>query len=463
MAATPAARLDAAGLPGARTPPYSSIEGVHAPGADMQQLSEFYDLMASTVPIRRELVSYYLLDVAKPTRLQALREVRRRLAEAPTDDRGRLRLADRQGREILVQADYEALELDKDLRFFEEGEAAFASYLGELHPRFGEESKELVDFLRRGDGGASPAGASPSQRLHPYDVFVTDRDGTVNNYCARYRSSVQSAYNAVFLSRFGSTFSERPLILTSAPLQELGIRELTVIPENSYVLAGSKGREYRALSGERQAAPLTEEQEAAISELNRRLEELLERPENRVFGLIGSSLQKKHGETTLARQDINESIPPEESERFRQEVEAIVGELNNGTAGESATGQSSAPQFRIEDTGKDLEIMLADGAAPPDGDVATGRFDKGDGVAFLMKSLGRSLEDREVLISGDTASDIPMVSRAMEMGARVTTVFVTSDRDLQQQVQETGARAHFVSTPDVLVTGLDLLAKGYNA
>lgn len=417
----------------------------------MNTLADFYNLMASTVTIRRDLVSYYLIDVAKPTRLEALREVHKRLSGTPTDDNGRLRLTDDEGREIPVQADYEVLELEKDLHFFENGEASFASFLNGMHPRFGEETKELVDFLRDAAPreGSSPtdSGGTESMPPHGFDLFITDRDGTVNNYCARYRSSVQSAYNAVFLSRFGSTLPERPMILTSAPLQDLGIVDLTVMPDNTYVLAGSKGREYRELSGARIALPVSELEERTLTELNSRLEELLEQPNNRVFGLIGSSLQKKHGETTVARQDVNASVPEAESQRFKEEVQAIVDDLND-----------DAEYFRLEDTGKDLEIILAVSGGAETGEPR--HFDKGDGIAFLTESLKRDLEGKQVLICGDTSSDVPMVRKALELGAQVTTVFVTTDTELQSAVRETGAKAHFVSTPDVLVSGLDLVTKG---
>ncbi len=427
----------------------------------MEKLADFYTLMASTATIRRDLVNYYLIDVAKPSRLEALRKARSQLDEAPSDKQGRLLLTDDNGRSVPVNADYELLELDKDLTFFGEGEAAFASYLGSIHPRFGEETKELVDFLRSRTSAPQP---------HSFKTFITDRDGTVNNYCARYRSSVQSGYNAVFLSRFASSLQERPIILTSAPLQEIGIVDLSVMPDNTYVLAGSKGREYRDISGERRAYELAEGEQRLIEELNRRLEDLLERSENRVFGFIGSSLQKKHGETTIARQDMNGSIPEEESERFRQEVEEIVADLN-----ESGRSESDGATFQIDDTGKDIEIILG---APSDesesrsedsgGQAGTStaqarHFDKGDGIAFLTERLGRRLSGTELLVCGDTASDLPMVQRAIASGAQVSTVFVTTDSDLQKAVRETGADAHFVSTPDVLVAGLDLVTQGDEA
>ncbi|MFW5729873.1 MAG: trehalose 6-phosphate synthase [Spirochaetota bacterium] len=417
----------------------------------MNTLADFYDLMAATVTIRRDLVSYYLIDVAKPTRLEALREVHKRLTAAPTDGEGRLILTDDEGREVPIQADYEILELEKDLHFFENGEASFASFLNGIHPRFGEETKELVDFLRDAAPreGTSPTDSGGTETIppHGFDLFITDRDGTVNNYCARYRSSVQSAYNAVFLSRFGSTLPERPIILTSAPLQDLGIVDLTVMPDNTYVLAGSKGREYRDLSGARIALPVTELEERKLTELNSRLEEFLEEPRNRIFGFIGSSLQKKHGETTVARQDVNASVPEAESERFKEQVRAAIDELND-----------DAEYFRLDDTGKDLEIIpTISGGTEAD---EPRHFDKGDGVAFLAESLNRDLADKQVLVCGDTSSDVPMVRKSLELGAQVTTLFVTTDTELQSAVRETGAKAHFVSTPDVLVSGLDLVTKG---
>ena len=433
----------------------------------MQKLSEFFDLMDTVGTIRRDLVSYHLLTVAKPLRVEALRKARERLGHADTDDAGRLLFWDDQGHRVPVQADYEIDELEKDLVFFEQGEDAFFARMEELHPGFSTDLTHVETLLcgaRPGD--TDIAGNAPTHRFH---LFITDRDGTVNNYCARYRSSGQAAYNAVFLSRFAATLESRPIILTSAPLEDTGIFDLSVMPDNAFVLAGSKGREYRADNGERRAQELSDGQRRQLDVLNRRLDQLLERPENRIFTLIGSSLQKKYGETTVARQDVNHSVPEAESRRFKEEVAAIVQELN-GSKDAGAT-------LHMDDTGRDIEIILGaqehddgdaagrggDGGAPAGepSDSGPGRhFDKGDGVAFLTRSLGYNLTDKELLICGDTPSDVPMVRTAMAMGARVTAIFVTTDRDLQQRVEETGARCGFVSTPDALVAGLYQVAKG---
>ena len=391
----------------------------------MKRLSEFYDLMHATIPIRRDLVDFKLINVDKPSRVAALQKSYKRLEETPRDEQGRLLLEDERGRQVHIKADYEQQELEKDLFFFKEGETAFGGYLSQLHPRFSEEVKELVDLL----GSAA------------FELFFTDRDGTVNNYCGRYRSSVQSAYNALFLTRFGRTVRQKPVILTSAPLKETGIVDLTVIPEEIYLLAGSKGREYSDIHGEVRTYPIGRSDAERMKELNRRISALLEEPENRIFFEIGSSFQPKFGETTVARQDVYGSVPQEESERFKREVEAIVEELN---------GDES--RLRIEDTGKDLEIILAS-------QEAEAHFDKGDGLEFLVDELGLDLEKKEMLICGDTSSDIPMVGKATELGAQVTALFVTTDEGLRREVRDSSHRSHFVSNPDVLVTGLDLASK----
>ncbi len=388
----------------------------------MKRLTEFYDLMAESATLRRDLVDFHLINVGKKGRTAALQKILEQLKKTPADEEGRLRLKDEQGQELLVQPDYEMAELEKDIYFFEEGEGAFASYLAQLHPRFGEEVTELLDFL----GAAT------------FDGFFTDRDGTVNNYCGRYRSSIQSAYNAVFLSRFGRTVRQKPVILTSAPLQDTGIIEMTVIPEDIYLLAGSKGREYRDIHGERHSYPMSAEDTRLMNELNEELETLLEKPENRVFTQIGSSFQRKLGEITVARQDMHGSVPPEKSEAFKKEVQSLLDRVNQG-----------GDRFRLEDTGKDLEIILAPADQEP-------HFDKGDGIAFILEEMGRDVAGDELLICGDTSSDLPMVERAAELGAKVTAVFVTSDEKLRRSVKGAAERSFFVSNPDVLVAGLNL-------
>ena len=53
-----------------------------------------------------------------------------------------------------------------------------------------------------------------------------------------------------------------------------------------------------------------------------------------------------------------------------------------------------------------------------------------------------------------------MVQRAAALGASVTALFVTSDETLRREVSSAAKRSHFVSTPDILVTGLNQVSGG---
>ena len=387
--------------------------------------------MESTIEARRTLVAEYLARKEKDGDLEEgtlaekevrqLEEVSARLQDMPRNEEGHLLFLDEQDRKILIDGKYELAELKKDILFFRQGEKALEEHLAQINPGYMGERNRLLEFLRG----------------RQVDAFFTDRDGTVNNYCGRYRSSVQSGYNAVYLSAFASVIPSKPVILTSAPLKDIGIADISVFSQGLYLLAGSKGREYLWHGGERKTYPISTEEQRRLNALNNDLASLLEREENHIFSLIGSGFQRKFGETAVARQDMHGSVPPAESERFKEEVRQLV-ERHNGDDN----------YFRLEDTGKDLEIILALGEE--------GRhFNKGDGISFLSSVLDLPLKGKDVLICGDTSSDLPMVSRARDEGAKVAAVFVTTDESLAGALREMDVEHTIVSSPDVLVSSLN--------
>jgi hypothetical protein len=154
-------------------------------------------------------------------------------------------------------------------------------------------------------------------------------------------------------------------------------------------------------------------------------------------------LQFKFGQTTVARQDIYGSIPEAESEGFAGVIRELICDID-----------PEGLYFRIEDTGKDIEIILT-----VEGESGLKDFDKGDGILFLDTELGLDLKRGENLVCGDTASDIHMVTAASEKSPDPWTVFVTRDRELQEAVRRTSERVHFVSEPDVLVCCLNQLGR----
>lgn len=329
--------------------------------------------------------------------------------------------------QVTVRLDYEASELARDILFIRDGSQALEERLAEDESSFHTQARRAAAFI---------AEFGP-------ELLITDRDGTINRYCGRYRSSHQSIYNALYLSRFAQQCVHETLILTSAPLFGDGLLCMTAMPDGLVHYAGSKGREYLRKDGRTGSGLIAPEQQRALDDLNRRLEALLAKERYRPFGLIGSGFQRKHGQTTVAHQDVHGSIPDDESAAFRGTVEDLVGEID-----------PERTVFRTEDTGTDLEIILTVDRARD--------FDKGDGVAFLDTELELTLADSRSLICGDTSSDLPMVERAFTAAGpeRIATIFVTGDTELAERLTALGVRHLVVSSPDVLITAFSLVATG---
>ncbi|WP_319583387.1 trehalose 6-phosphate synthase [uncultured Pseudodesulfovibrio sp.] len=391
---------------------------------ELKTLKDFYALMAASRNLRKRAVAAVLngetLDPDIPASLANLLES---LEAVPEEEGGkRLRLGG--GRTIFLDMAYEMDETRKDLFYLEEGEDTFLEMLADFHPGFDEYVDSGKELLRTVD----------------LDTLVTDRDGTVNNYCARYLTSIQSIYNAVFLTRFARTHVRKPVVLTSAPLD--GLIEISVNPDGEFFYAASKGRECLDRDGRIRRLDISPEKQAAMDALNSRLSDLTGRPEYEKFTLIGSGLQFKFGQSTVARQDIGGSIDKTESEAFLATLEALVAELD-----------PDERNFRIEDTGLDVEIILtveAEGEGLKD-------FDKGDGVKFLDKELGLGLANGVGLICGDTGSDVPMLEAALSVSPQTRAIFVTRKQELAQRVTGLTGAALIVPEPDMLVTILGTL------
>lgn len=391
---------------------------------ELKTLKDFYALMGATREVRHDAVSR-ILDgrQARDDAAQSLKNALASLEDVPEQE-GRKELALDRERKIALDMAYEINEMKKDLVYLEQGEQAFLDHLADLHPGF-------RDFVAQGQA-----------MLDGLDLncLVSDRDGTVNNYCARYLTSVQSIYNAVFLARFARSGATSPVILTSAPMD--GLRQMSVVPEGEFYYAASKGRECLDLEGRLRRLAIPPDKQAAMDRLNRRLEKLVAKPENEKFTLIGSGLQFKFGQSTVARQDINKSVAEDESDAFMAELERLVAELDPEHA-----------CFRIEDTGLDVEIILT---VESSGDELKD-FDKGDGVKYLNRELGLEMHRGPHLICGDTNSDVPMLEAALDLSRDAKAIYVTDKQDLAQRVQSLCPDAVIVPQPDMLVTILGTL------
>ncbi|MFO7734931.1 MAG: trehalose 6-phosphate synthase [bacterium] len=392
-------------------------------------LSDLYALMFESRDLRRAAVFEILSggrvrkDVLKMFAehlvklLNILNENRKKILETAGDVR------------IVLDLSYEIEEMKKDVFFLKHDEQDFYAYLSDMHRGFDEQLKTGVSFLKGID----------------YQNVFTDRDGTVNNYCGRYRSSIQSVYNAVFLSRFAMSCVKNASVITSAPLKDVGLMDISVVPEGTFVLAGSKGREYYNKKREYGRFPVDDEKQKKLDEINDVLAKIIKDPVYEKFGLIGSGLQFKFGQTTIARQDVQSSIPEDVSDSFLKKITGIVEEID-----------PEKKFFRIEDTGTDIEIILT---VEHSGEEGLSDFDKKDGMFFLNNELDLGLEEGPNLICGDTSSDLPMIKGSLEKGAETKSVFVKNNKNMEEDVRKVCDSTFFVDNPDILVTILNELSK----
>lgn len=392
-------------------------------------LENFYTLMFELRDLRRKIaLSAFVGEKVEADSIDFFKKTLDLLLAIPQKD-NRYILTLSGDKTLFLEFDYEIAELEKDIFFFTHTESEFYSYLSGLHKDFSKQLTEAYSKLKN----------------ISFSNFITDRDGTISNYCGRYGSSIQAAYNALFLSRFAKNCVDNSVIMTSAPIENVGMLDVVVNPEGIFIYAASKGREYFNKQGEYCHFPIKEEKQARLNILNEKLKEIIELPQYKIFSFIGSGLQFKFGQTTVAYQDISDSIPENESKEFFQLLENTVREID-----------PNKEFFRLEDTGKDMEIILTVEES------ASGKlkdFDKGDGVRFLDTDAKLNISGGACLIAGDTKSDIPMINAALEKTKDTWAVFVTDNNELEEKVNKSCPNSLFVSTPDILISTLNDLGK----
>lgn len=394
----------------------------------IQTLSDFINAMNETIWFRRPLVKKFVTSREVDLEmLDRLSQTQGLLEQIPNQNGNKLLQLGDSG-PITLDVNYELEELKKDIWFFKNGEERFNEHLQSIHSNYIDEVAQGMDFLKG---------------IH-FLNFISDRDGTVNNYCGRYSTSIQSAYNSVFLCRYAASSVKNAVILTSAPLEGPGLIDISVNPDNIFIYAGSKGREYADKAGRKGNFPIEDDKQKMIEKLNSRLSNLVRQEAYSDFSRIGSGLQFKFGQTTIARQDINKSIDEQRSEEFLATIKELVNELD-----------PENDYFRIEDTGLDIEIILT---VKDDESGQARDFDKGDGISFLDESLQLGLKDGPNLICGDTNSDVSMVETAMKKSEQTRAIFVTEDKELKNRVRSVCPNTLFVSEPDILISILNKIA-----
>lgn len=393
----------------------------------INSLEAFYNLMARTRDVRYHIVKQLISSQdCQKEQIDSLKSALESLKGClKFEYMATLEIGD--SNTIDMDLTYEVTELEKDIYFLENGEEKLITYLDSIHSGFFSYVQSGVETLNK----------------KQFNCFITDRDGTINNYCGRYRSSIQSIYNALFLTRFANNCASNSIIITSAPLEDIGITDVSTLPEKTIIYAASKGREFIDLSGKRRSFPIDDDKQALINRFNHELSNLVKEPAYEIFSLIGSGLQFKFGQTTIARQDINGSIDMAQSDAFLAIIKDIVKRFD--PAGDN---------FKIEDTGLDIEIILT----ISDQKEGLKDFDKADAIQYLDEELNLHMGNGPNLICGDTKSDIAMLEAAMNRTKDTKSIFVTKNKELSDCVTAVCSDAVIIPEPDMLITTLNHVA-----
>ncbi|MFW5960507.1 MAG: trehalose 6-phosphate synthase [Chitinivibrionales bacterium] len=405
-------------------------ENVFAGGeSSIKSLEDLFHLMNRTKKARKRIVKEYLeKGTFSAEDFNTLKEAEMKLEKIEHLGESVRLSPDENSPQGLFDISYEENELKKDIFFLTMGEEEFKENLLLKNTEIRDEVREALRTLEGIE----------------FNNFISDRDGPVNNYCSRYLSSVQSVYNSVFLCRFAKTVSGNTVIVTSAPLRNGGFMDVHTMPEGEFVLAGSMGREYVNKKRQVKTYPVKKERQKKLDDLNSRIADILVQPEYKKFSYIGSGFQQKYGQTTIARQDIAETIPEKESLEFLKVLKGVVNDID-----------PENKYLMIDDTGMDVEIILT---VDPGGinmeyneGGETKEFTKGDGIHFLEGEIPLDLSTGPNFICGDTSSDVPMLEAALTRSEDTYTIFVTQDQELRAEITELTDKAIFVSEPDVLV------------
>ena len=394
---------------------------------NITSLNDFYNLMFYTRDIKKSIVNDILNNkICNSEMIDLLIDALEILNNLPGNQYEKI--INHHNTQVKLNLFYEISELQKDIYYLLHKEQDFYEYLSNLNPNFFKQLADGKDFLVN----------------NKFKNLISDRDGTVNNYFGRYNSSIQSIYNAVFLSRYAIYSADNAVILTSAPLKNVGLLDMSVSPDNLFIYAGSKGREYLDKNNNKHYLSIDSEKQKILDKLNNEIDNLLNNEEYQIFALIGSGFQKKFGQTTIARQDIYNSIPPDISESFFNQIINLVNYID-----------PTKKYLSIEDTGLDIEIIL--NINNEDNELKD--FDKGDGIEFLDRNIPLNINELGAIICGDTKSDIPMLTTAIKKTNKVAAIFVTNDDNLKESINNICANSYFVSSPDILVTILNEINK----
>lgn len=409
--------------------------------ARLRTLQDFHDLLFAARNVRRVIVERVLNGHAiRPHFGISLNNVRKSLENSLDPKTKLLTLTASKGADAKVSATFDVtdeicqLSIDLDFLNYVQSEAydnleIFLHDLSKYHPgsldEFAKELDSAIGLLCNADH---------------FEYFFSDRDGTLRSYACTYASSIQGAYSGVIQATFAHRCTQYAAIVTSAPLQNVGILDVTVVPDGYYCLGASGGREWYINSSKKfKDTSISDEDLQLLEKLADKIATLLENPKFQQYTWLGSGLQRHYGHVTIARQDVYKSIDEEVSAAWYRTICELVHEMD-------PTGKS----LHVADSETDIKIHLK-------ARLSGKTFTKGHGIRLFAEKMKLDLKKGNILIFGDSETDLPMLKEVLMINPlNVFTIWVTKNEDLQRKVSEMCHQVHnsnfvFVSSPFVIL------------
>lgn len=406
----------------------------------IETLDDFFSLMMKTRNVRRQIVGRVLKGIPIRSHFAiSLRNAKESLEQIckPGTHTAEFKSGPDSNEVAHFEIDNELQEFERDLSFIEyvqsddaDNVEQFVDTLISSHPisidTYKKEVQNAVELLTNADH---------------FHYFFTDRDGTLKSYSCSYPSSIQPAYSGVIQAQFARRCAQTCVILTTAPLMHIGVLDVSTIPNGYYYFGASGGREWFIDSGHnfKDESIMKGEKADVLASAYTRISHLLEEQEFRPFSWVGSGLQKHYGHLTIAYQDVYRSITETQGKRLFEEVERIIKDVDpQGT------------RLQLASTEFDIKVYMK---TETDGRV----FDKGDGLRMLCEKMHCDLTEGNVLVCGDSATDIPMLKECLVRNPKgVYTIWVTVNEDLKKEVRAlcasyNNSNVAFVSCPEVLL------------
>uniref|UniRef100_A0A915E0S4 alpha,alpha-trehalose-phosphate synthase (UDP-forming) n=1 Tax=Ditylenchus dipsaci TaxID=166011 RepID=A0A915E0S4_9BILA len=393
---------------------------------DIVTLEDFNKLMQRTRDVRRQIVERVLkgipirshfsisLSNAKESLLQACQHGTTIIHLKPSLNEFALG-GDHKMEYAHFDIKTELDEFDKDLNFLKfiqsddvDNVEQFVNSLQDYHPisadKFREEVMSVVDLFTDADH---------------FHFFFTDRDGTLKSYSCSYSASIQPAYSGVIQAQFARRCAQTCAIVTTAPLMRIGVLDVNTIPEGYYYIGASAGRDWFIEPGNKFKDTSIPEQDLELLDgVFNSISDLLDDPKFKHFNWVGSGLQKHYGHVTVGHQDAFGSVPPQQKEIIDTRIRDIVNDID-----------PHQQTLSIQVTDTDIKIFIKSESG--------GIFDKGHGIKLLAEHTKCNLTEGNILVCGDSSTDVPMLAYCLEMNPKgVFTVWVTRNEELKQKVKE---------------------------